>query len=276
MQDRKALQSGTSHFLGQNFAKDSGITYQDRNGGIAQAWTTSWGLSTRMIGGIIMVHGDDNGIIMPPRVTPRHVVILPIIKNAAEGADVLNYCRTLADQLRTKVYHDRKLEVMVDTRDLNTGEKGWDWIKKGVPLTVEVGPRDLAQNNVYVGRRDRSRKERYSQTRDVFLDGIAGLLDDIQQNLFNKAKAYREQYSREIDQWNDFQAYFTPQNKEQPEIHGGFAWSHWCEDPACEKKIKEELTVTIRCIPFNRAKTPGTCIACGRPSPGRVIFANAY
>ena len=276
MQDRKALQSGTSHFLGQNFAKASGITYQDRNGGITHAWTTSWGLSTRMIGGIIMVHGDDNGIIMPPRVTPRHIVILPIIKNTAEGTDVLNYCRTLADQLHAKVYHDRKLEVMVDTRDLNAGEKGWDWIKKGVPVTVEVGPRDLAQNNVYVGRRDKSRKERYSQTRDAFLDNITGLLDDIQQNLFNKAKAYREQYSREIDQWSDFQAYFTPQNKEQPEIHGGFAWAHWCEDPACEKKIKEELQVTIRCIPFNRDKTPGTCIACGRPSPGRVIFAKAY
>jgi len=276
MQDRKALQSGTSHFLGQNFAKSSGITYQDRNGQIAHAWTTSWGFSTRMIGGIIMVHGDDNGMIMPPRVAPRQVVILPIIKNQTEGADVLNYCRDLADQLHAKFYHDRKLQVLVDTRDLNAGEKGWDWIKKGVPVTIEVGPRDLAQNNVYVGRRDKSRKERYSQNRDAFLDNITNLLDDIQQSLFNKAKAFREEHSRDIDRWNDFQAYFTPENKEQPEIHGGFARAHWCQDPACEQKIKEDLTVTIRCIPFQRDQTPGACIACGKPSPGRVIFAKAY
>jgi prolyl-tRNA synthetase len=213
---------------------------------------------------------------MPPRVAPRHVAVLPIVKNTAEGEEVLKSCQALADRLREKVFHGRKLEVVVDTRDLNAGEKGWDWIKKGVPVNVEIGPRDLAQNNVYVGRRDQSRKERYSQNRDVFLDGIPGLLDDIQQNLFNKAKTFREQYSCNIDHWNDFVAFFTPQNAEQPEIHGGFAWSHWCEDPACENRIKEELSVSIRCIPLKRDPGKGACIACGKPSPGHVIFAKAY
>jgi prolyl-tRNA synthetase len=276
MQDRKALQSGTSHFLGQNFAKATNIVFQAREGGIAHAWTTSWGFSTRMIGGIIMVHGDDNGVIMPPRVSPRHVVILPIIKSAAEEEGILNYCRGLADKLGTKLYHNRKLEVMVDTRDLNAGEKGWDWVKKGVPVIVEVGPRDMAQNSLYIGRRDQSRKERYSQNQDAFLDGITNLLDDIQQNLFAKAKAYRDQNLKEIERWNDFLNFFTPENKEEPEIHGGFALSHWCGNPACESRIKEELSVTIRCIPLNLEKNKGSCIVCGNPSTGRVVFGKAY
>jgi prolyl-tRNA synthetase len=160
---------------------------------------------------------------------------------------------------------------------MNAGEKGWSWVKKGIPVTVEVGPRDMEKNSVYVGRRDKERKERYGQDRDAFIQEITSLLDDIQQNLYNRAKDFRKQYLTEIDEWDAFQAYFTPQNKEKPEIHGGFAMAHWCDDEACESRVNQELAVSIRCVPFDREKSgPGSCVVCGKPSSGRVVFAKAY
>jgi len=277
MQDRKALQAGTSHFLGQNFAKASGIEFQTREGGLDYAWTTSWGVSTRLIGGMIMVHGDDNGMVMPPRLAPQHVVLLPIIRKETDREAVLEYCESLAAELRKQLYHGRPVGVVVDKRDMNAGEKSWEWVKKGIPLTVEIGPRDIANHAAFVGRRDKERNERFNIDRDELVASITGILDDMQQNLFARAKAYREANTRCIDDWAEFVAFFTPENKEKPEIHGGFALSHWCGRAVCEDKINDELSVTIRCIPFDESTHEhGKCIACGEDSEQRVVFAKAY
>ncbi len=277
MQDRKALQAGTSHFLGQNFARSSHIVYQSREGREELAWTTSWGVSTRLIGGMIMTHADDDGMVMPPRLAPSHVVVLPIFRKEEEKAAIWQYCQELAEDLRKQTYAGRPVEVVFDTRELNAGEKGWEWIKKGIPVRVEVGPRDLEKRAVFVGRRDQGPTEKFGQERDAFVSGLADLLEQIQQNLYNKALAYREANTREIDDYAEFKRWFTPANAENPETHGGFALSHWCDDPACEAKIKDELTVTIRCVPFDRAaRGQGKCLVCGKPSAGRVIFAKSY
>ena len=274
--DRKALQAGTSHFLGQNFAKASGIEFQSRTGALQHAWTTSWGVSTRLIGGMLMVHGDDNGMIMPPRLAPSHVVLLPILRKNNEDEAVLAYCRTIAEQVSEQTYDGKPVLVEVDDRDLNAGEKSWEWIKKGIPVIAEVGPRDMAGNTVFVCRRGQGRGERFGQNKDEFSGSVGDLLADIQSSLFKRALACREENSREFDHWDDFQAFFTPQNKEKPEIHGGFALAHWSENPACEQNINDALAVTIRGIPSDYTSAPGTCIACGCSSPRHVVYAKAY
>ena len=277
MQDRKALQSGTSHFLGQNFAKSADITFQSAEGQLEHVWTTSWGVSTRLVGGMIMTHADDNGMVMPPRLAPKHVAILPIVRKPEDEAAVHAYCDEIATALRAQCYDGRVIEVVVDKRDINTGEKSWEWVKKGIPVVLEIGPRDMASGSVFVARRDKTRKERYGQPKAEFIDTIADVLAEMQQALFDKALAFREAHSRSIDSAEDFYAFFTPENKNQPEIHGGFAHAHWCGNTACEEKIGQDLSVTIRCIPFDRDESDeGNCIVCGKPAKGRVVFAKAY
>ncbi len=275
MQDRKALQAGTSHFLGQNFAKASGIRYQSTDEVEDYAWTTSWGVSTRLIGGLIMTHGDDDGLIVPPRVAPSHIVLLPIAHKPEDQQNVLEYCDRLAAELGQQTYHHRSLAVEVDTRDIG-GARGWDWIKKGVPLRVEIGPRDIADDAVFVARRDKGHKEKSSIPRRQFISRVGQLLDDIQESLFRRALDYRQANTVDLDDQNDFYHFFTPRNKNKPEIHGGFANAHWCGDAACEAKLKEDLTITIRCIPFEASSGPGQCICCGKSSDQRVVFAKAY
>ena len=277
MQDRKALQAGTSHFLGQNFAKASGIQFQSRAGQLEHAWTTSWGVSTRLIGGMIMTHADDDGMIMPPRLAPSHVAILPIIRNPEDEEAVWAFCEKTATALRKHDYHGRGVEVVVDRRDVNAGEKSWGWIKKGIPVILEIGPRDLAEGSVFVYRRDKTRKERFAMPMEAFAAGIVDLLDEIQAHLLDRARNLRDQHTREIDSMDDFRAFFTPQHTDKPEIHGGFAMSHWCGGAGCEKAINDELSVTIRCIPLDRDTSgPGPCMVCGKEGPGRVVFAKAY
>lgn len=277
MQDRKALQAGTSHFLGQNFAHASGIQFQSRTGSLEHAWTTSWGVSTRLIGALVMAHGDDDGLVLPPRIAPAHVVILPIVKSDADASRVMDYCRALSAELRAQTYDGRPVEVVFDTRDMNAGEKSWSWIKKGIPLRLEIGPRDLEKDSVFVGRRDRTPKERYGQPRVEFVAKIAETLGDIQRSLYGRALAYREANTRDIDSWDDFVQFFTPKNAEQPEIHGGFARAHWNGRAETEKEINEKLSVTIRCRPLGYEQGgPGKCVRTGEPSAGRVIFAKSY
>ncbi|WP_028324475.1 proline--tRNA ligase [Desulfatirhabdium butyrativorans] len=275
MQDRKALQAGTSHFLGQNFAKASGIRFQSREETEQYAWTTSWGASTRLIGGLIMTHGDDNGVVMPPKIASAHVVLLPIYRTDAEKSAVLAYTGELCAQLRTIRYHDRLLQVEVDDRDIG-GARGWEWIKKGIPVRIEIGPRDIAKDGIMMARRDRSPKEKQFLQKTVFLESVCSVLDDIQQGLFDRALAFQKAHTRSIDDPAAFNAFFTPKNADKPEIHGGFALSHWCGEAECEARIKQELTVTIRCIPFGMPEEAGKCIGCGRPSSQRVVFAKAY
>lgn len=275
MQDRKALQAGTSHFLGQNFARASGIQYSTREGGREFAWTTSWGVSTRLIGGMIMTHADDDGMIMPPRLAPSHVVILPIIRKEEDREAIMDYCHALATQLRAKRFHEREIEVVVDDRDINAGEKGWSWVKKGIPIRAEVGPRDMANDSVFMARRDTGEKKGVGK--DQFVAEITDILEDIQQGLLQRALAFRSEHTREIDSYDEFVQFFTAENKKRPEAHGGFAMSHWCDAESCESKINEDLSVTIRTVPFDRIEGgPGCCVFCGAASVGRVVFAKSY
>lgn len=275
MQDRKALQAGTSHFLGQNFAKASGIRFQSREETEQYAWTTSWGASTRLIGGIIMTHGDDNGVVMPPKIASAHIVLLPIYRTDAEKSAVLAYAGELCAQLRTIRYHDRLLQVEMDDRDIG-GARGWEWIKKGIPVRIEIGPRDIAKDGIMMARRDRSPKEKQFLQKSVFLESVCSVLDDIQQGLFDRALAFQKAHTRSIEDPKEFNVFFTAKNADKPEIHGGFALSHWCGEAECEARIKQELTVTIRCIPFGMPEEAGKCIGCGKPSSQRVVFAKAY
>ncbi len=276
MQDRKALQSGTSHFLGQNFAKASDIQFTSRSGEREFAWTTSWGVSTRLIGGLVMTHGDDDGMIMPPRLTPAHVVILPIMRSDADMNAVMTYCENLAADLRQRSYHGKPLVVVLDKRELNAGEKSWQWVKKGIPLRVEVGPRDIAANQVYVGRRDRKPREKCGVPREEFINSVTDILDDMQNGLLQRALSFRETHTADIDDLDDFYSFFTP-NSEGNSIHGGFARSPWCGSPTCEERINNDLSVTIRCLPDGYKDTGGApCVVCGTRSEGRAIFAKAY
>ncbi|MFH1707921.1 MAG: proline--tRNA ligase, partial [Planctomycetota bacterium] len=276
MQDRKALQAGTSHFLGQNFAKASGIKFQDANGVEQLAWTTSWGVSTRLVGGLIMTHGDDDGLVLPPRLAPIQVVILPVLHKPEARAQVLEYCEKLAHELRAVSYEDRPLAVELDVRDLPGADKMWGWIKKGVPIRVEVGPRDIAQDAVFIAHRTKSGKEKFSQPRAQFVADVTRQLEEIQSTLLARAQAFRTEHTRTIDSREEFIQYFTPRNAEQPEIHGGFALCHWSGDPKVEEEIQKELGVTVRCIPLDAPHEDGKCVWSGQPSTRRVVFAKAY
>jgi len=278
MQDRKALQAGTSHMLGQNFARASDIRFQNEKGEEAYAWTTSWGVSTRLIGGLIMTHADDNGMVMPPRIAPAQVVLMPIAKKEANRQAVMNFVDNLAGQLKQVWYAGRPLGVEVDDRDIG-GTRNWDWIKKGIPLRVEIGPRDIEKNAVFVGRRDRHYKDRESMPADRFVAEIGSILDSIQDAILERARQHRKTHTTVITGKDEFYAFFTPANKEIPEIHGGFAVAPWCGSAACEEKIQEDLSVTIRCIPEEenlRQPAGEPCICCGQKGQGRVIFAKAY
>jgi prolyl-tRNA synthetase len=274
MQDRKALQAGTSHYLGQNFSKSCNIQFQDEKGTQQYAHTTSWGVSTRLIGGMIMTHSDDDGFVAPPRLAPQHVVIIPIYKDDATKADILAYCQSLQKELAAQRFHDRKIVVTIDNRDIRGGDKVWGWIKKGVPVRVEVGPRDMAANAVFAARRDTG--EKAGVPRAEFVSGIVARLQSIQDNLLARAKAHRAEHTREINSWDELKAFFTPKNAEKAEIHGGFALCHWNGSKEVEKRLKDELKVTIRCIPLDAKDEPGKCVVTGEPSARRVVMAKAY
>ncbi len=273
MQDRKALQAGTSHFLGQNFSRAQEIKFQDQNSEVAYAWTTSWGVSTRLIGAIIMTHADDDGMIMPPKIAPAHAVILPIYRDEQQRAEVLEYCRQLKADLGTLVYAGRVLEVDIDDRDLRGGEKKWYHVKRGVPLRIEIGPKDLAKDSVFLARRDTG--EQRGVERSELLSTIVGLLDEIQNNLFARAKQLREDHTVEIDSELEFRKYFTPKNADNPEIHGGFAMCYFASEEAVQPLL-DELKVTIRCIPLEGNDQPGKCFLTGQPAAKKAVFAKAY
>jgi len=188
---------------------------------------------------------------------------------------VMAYTESLAKELKARSYHGRPLTVEVDSRDIG-GARGWEWIKKGIPVRVEIGSREIKENTVFLGRRDTPHNQRVSLTREAFVAEIPGILDDIQNNLFTRALSFRTENTVTIDDRGEFYDYFTPRNLEKPEIHGGFALSGWCGDAACEAKIKEDLTVTIRCVPFEQQGAAGRCISCGKPGQHRVVFAKAY
>lgn len=281
MQDRKALQAGTSHFLGQNFSKASQIRFLDDKGVLEHAWTTSWGVSTRLVGGMIMTHADDDGMICPPKLAPSHIVILPVTHKPEERDRVLAWCKQLAADLRGQTFAGMPLRVELDQRDLRGGDKVWQWVKKGVPLRLEIGPRDIDKDSVFMARRDQPANQKASIGRAEFIAKAPQLLQEIQDGLLARAKAFREENTRVIDDAAEFRAFFTPPAGSSDDdtgptpIHGGFAMTHFCGDPALEATLKEELKVTVRCIPLAPGE-PGTCPFTGKPSQKRVVWAKAY
>jgi prolyl-tRNA synthetase len=275
MQDRKALQAGTSHFLGQNFAKAFDVQFQDQAGKREYAWATSWGVSTRLIGALIMSHSDDQGLVVPPRLAPTHVVIVPLGKNDEERKAVLVEADRLAAALHALPREDffgyEPLTVKVD-RDFekSPGYRFNEWELRGVPIRVELGPKDLAKKACVLARRDLPGKE--DKEMGVPLTTaparIAELLKTMQKNLFERAKQFRDANSFEVNSYDEF-----AKKIDEP---GGFLWAHWDGTRETEERIAAETKATIRCIPFNRAKEAGKCMVTGRPSEGRVVFAKAY
>jgi prolyl-tRNA synthetase len=276
VQDRKAIQAGTSHFLGQNFSKACGIQYQSRNGELEYAWTTSWGMTTRMIGTLIMAHGDDDGLMLPPRISSAHAVIIAITPKEDTRAAVLEAVERTATSLRELRYGEDRVIVEVDTRDLGGGVKNWDWIKKGVPIRIEIGPRDVAKGTVAVSRRDRAHGHKAHLPIAELLEQFPGMLDDIQAGMLARATAFRESHTKVIESKEEFYAFFTPQDANKPEIHGGFALAYWNGNAQLEAQIKDELKVTIRCIPFENKPVAGRCIFTGEPSAQRAVWAKSY
>ncbi len=276
VQDRKAIQAGTSHFLGQNFARASGIQFQNREGKQEFGWTTSWGMTTRLVGTLVMMHGDDDGLVLPPRIAPTQIVILPITPKEDTRVRILETCDALALQLRGKQFEDSPIEVQVDRRDLGGGVKNWEWIKKGVPIRLEIGPRDLEKNAVAVSRRDQPMKSKESMSIQEFAAQAPEMLMLIQKNLYDRAQKFQEENMRVIESKKDFYDFFTPENPAKPEIHGGFALAHWNGSREIEEQIKDDLKVTIRAIPLDDSSEPGQCIFTGEPSARRVIWAKSY
>ena len=276
VQDRKAIQAGTSHFLGQNFAKASGIKFQSREGQEEHAWTTSWGVSTRLIGTLIMAHSDDDGLVLPPRIAPAQIVIIPVTPKPETRDAVLAAAQQLAAELRAQTAFGEKLTVEIDQRDIGGGTKTWDWIKKGVPIRVELGPRDLEKGSVAVARRDRGPKEKAFVPSAEFVGQAGAILEEMQAGLLDRATAYRDAHTVKIDTKEEFYAFFTAKNPNKPEIHGGFALAHWNGSAEVEEKIKDDLKVTIRCIPTGAAEGAGQCILTGEPSKRRVVWAKNY
>jgi prolyl-tRNA synthetase len=233
-----------------------------------------------LIGTVIMAHGDDDGVILPPRIAPSQIVILPVTPKEDTKAAVLEAAHKLAARLREQRFHGDLLRVEVDTRDIGGGTKSWEWIKKGAPVRVEIGPRDLEKGSVALARRDRGPKDKTFPTVEECVSGMIGVLQEIQDGLLAKATAYRDANTVRIDTKEEFYAFFTPKNADKPEIHAGFALAHWNGSVEVEKQIKEDLKVTIRCIPtagqIPGAEEPGSCVITGEPSVRRVLFAKSY
>ncbi len=262
MQDGKALQAGTSHFLGQNFAKAFDVQFTNREGKLDYVWATSWGVSTRLMGALIMAHGDDNGLIIPPKLAPIHVVIIPIYK----GNDQLEKISEIATDLKLKL-ENAGLNVKYDNRDTQKpGFKFADYELKGVPVRLAIGPRDADEGTVEVARRDTLTKETVS--RDNIVGHVTALMDEIQNNMLRKATEFRDRSTYYVETWEEF--------RDVIENKGGFVMAHWDGTPETEEIIKNETKATIRIIPFDSPAEKGRCVRTGNPSERRVLFARSY
>ncbi len=262
MQDGKALQAGTSHFLGQNFAKAFDVTFSDSNNKLDHVWATSWGVSTRLVGALVMAHSDDEGLVLPPRIAPLQVVIVPIYKGDEQKAMIDEKAGAIVQELKAK-----GIRVKYDNSDHQ--RPGWKFAQyelKGVPIRIAIGARDIQNNKVEIARRDT--REKLTDSMDGLPEKIQSLLDEIQRSMFQKALSFREQNITRVDDWNEFEKVL----KEK----GGFISAHWDGTAETEELIKEKTKATIRCVPLNNPKEEGKCILTGRPSDQRVLFAVAY
>jgi len=261
MRDGKALQAGTSHNLGQNFSKAFGIQFQSQAGPLAHAYQTSWGVSTRLVGAIVLGHGDEKGLILPPKLAPYQVVIVPIYKTDEEKQTVLARCREIEAQFKDRI------RVHLDDRDQHTpGYKFNHWEVRGVPLRLNIGPKDVANNVVEIARRDTGEKIR-GVSQDGLADYLTKLLDDVQKALFERALKFRSEHTHKAANYDEFKKIIE---------NNGFIEAHWCKDGECELAIKDETKATIRCLPFNFEPKQGKCVRCEKPTDQVVVFARAY
>jgi prolyl-tRNA synthetase len=264
MQDGKALQAGTSHFLGQNFAKAFEVKFATKEGGLEYVWGTSWGVSTRLMGALIMAHSDDNGLVLPPKLAPFQVVIVPIYR----GEDELALISVKAKEIMTDL---RKAGISVKYDDRDTQKPGWKFAEyelKGVPVRIALGPRDLENKTLEIARRDNLTKESFQWEDMPIAEKIGGLLEEIQDGIYQKAFDFRKENTTEVNSWEEF--------KQVLEDKAGFLSAHWDGTPETEDKIKELTKATIRCIPLDQVPEQGVCVYSGKPSSGRVLFAKAY
>ena len=264
MQDGKALQAGTSHFLGQNFAKAFEVKFATKEGGLEYVWGTSWGVSTRLMGALIMAHSDDNGLVLPPKLAPFQVVIVPIYR----GEEELALISVKAKEIMTDL---RKAGISVKYDDRDTQKPGWKFAEyelKGVPVRIALGPRDLENKTLEIARRDNLTKESFQWEEMPIAEKIGGLLEEIQHGIYQKAFDFRKENTTEVNSWEEF--------KQVLEEKAGFLSAHWDGTAETEEKIKELTKATIRCIPLDQAPEQGLCVYSGKPSSGRVLFAKAY
>jgi len=264
MQDGRALQAGTSHYLGQNFARAFDVRFQDRDGRLEYVYATSWGVSTRLVGALVMAHSDDDGLVLPPRLAPIHAVIVPIVKSPDEAAAVGD----AVSKIKAQIQGDVRLHVD-DRENVSVGWKFNDWELRGVPVRIEIGPRELRQNHVVFVRRDSREKKTVSL--DCAGAALVAELESIQKSLYDQALARREKHTHRLDDYSELK-------KQMDADIPGFVMAHWCGNAECEARLQEETKATIRCIPLRKesAEEAGRCIICGEPSPRRVLMAKAY
>lgn len=272
VQDKKAIQAGTSHYLGQNFSKAQNISFTGRDGTLQHAHTTSWGVSTRMIGTLIMAHADDDGLVLPPRVATQQIVILPITPKEDTREEVIASCKALAETLRHQTFHGEPLRVHVDARDLNGGVKKWEWIKKGVPIRIEIGPRDIETRKCCVQRRDQPVSAKDFPVKEDFIRHASEMLDEIHANLLQRATAFRDENITPCDSMDAFDAHWATENP-------GWLLTPWVGTPEQEDEISKKHKITIRCIPLESVKLPASgnkCILTGAETATRAIWGRSY
>ena len=270
VQDKKAIQAGTSHFLGQNFSKAQDISFTARDGSVQNAWTTSWGVSTRMIGTLIMAHSDDDGLVLPPRIASQQIVIVPVTPKEDTRDAIIDACEALASTLRLKDFHGEPLRVHVDKRDLRGGEKKWEWVKKGAPIRIEIGPRDLESRKVCIQRRDQAPNEKSFLDKEEFLQGVLSTLQDIQDTLLERATAFRD---ANIQENSDLESFEKHWDADQP----GWLLTPWAGSTEEEEALSKKHKISIRCLPLDQQDgEEAPCVLTGKPTKARAIWGRSY
>ncbi|SHJ68143.1 prolyl-tRNA synthetase [Rubritalea squalenifaciens DSM 18772] len=270
VQDKKAIQAGTSHFLGQNFSKAQDISFTGRDGSVQHAWTTSWGVSTRLIGTLIMTHSDDDGFVAPPRIATQQIVIIPVTPKEDTRDAIIDACEALAKTLRAKQFHGEYLRVHVDKRDIRGGDKKWEWVKKGAPVRIEIGPRDLENRKVCMQRRDQDAFDKSFLDKEEFIQNIENTLQEIQDNLLQKATEFRDANISECSELNEFETYW---DQDQP----GWLLTPWAGTTEEEETLSKKHKITIRCLPLDKQDGDvAPCILTGKPTKTRAIWGRSY